>query len=117
MLPLRDSEFEEVLSRSRGPGAQHVNKVSTTVTLRHVPSGIRVTVSDSRSQAVNRATARKRLEEKLAEAALEKKRERLAEAARERRRKANRSRATKAKLVESKRRRAETKKLRGRVGS
>ena len=108
-----DDEFEEVFSRSRGPGGQHVNKVSTAVTLRHVRSGIQVTVSDSRSQALNRATARKRLKEKLAELAREKKQSRLAEASRERGRKAKRSRGTKAKMVEGKRRRAETKKMRG----
>lgn len=39
----------------------------------------------------------------------------LAEASRERRRKAKRSRGTKAKLVESKRRRSETKKMRSKI--
>ena len=111
----REGEVEEVFSRSSGPGGQHVNKVSTAVTLRHVASGIQVTVSDSRSQGLNRATARKRLREKLAALAREEKQSRLAEAARERRRMAKRSRGTKAKMVEGKRRRAETKKLRGRV--
>ena len=49
------------------------------------------------------------------EAAEAKKLAQLAEASRERRRKAKRSRSTKAKLVESKRRRSETKKMRGKV--
>jgi protein subunit release factor B len=93
-----------------------VNKVSTAVTLRHLPTGMCVTVSDSRSQAINRSLARERLREKLAAVELEKKQERLAEVARERRRKARRSRGTKAKMVEAKRRRGEMKKLRGRVG-
>ena len=112
-----EEDFEEVFSRSRGPGGQHVNKVSTAVTLRHVPSGLRVTVSDSRSQAANRVEARRRLMEKLREAVRAEKQGRLAEAARERRRKARRSRGTKAKMVEAKRRRSETKKLRSCVGS
>lgn len=106
----RREEFEEVFSRARGPGGQHVNKVSTAVTLRHVPSGMRVTVSGSRSQAANRSEARKRLDKKLAESKRAMTQAGLAEAARERRRKARRSRATKAKMVEAKRRRAETKK-------
>lgn len=113
----KEEEFEEVFSRARGPGGQHVNKVSTAVTLRHVPSGLRVTAGDSRSQAANRAEARRRLMEKLREAVRKEKQDRLAEAARERRRKARRSRGTKAKMVEAKRRRGETKKLRGRVGA
>jgi protein subunit release factor B len=113
----KEEEFEEVFSRARGPGGQHVNKVSTAVTLRHVPSGLRVTVGDSRSQAVNRAEARRRLMEKLRVAARKEKQDQLAEVARERRRKARRSRGTKAKMVEAKRRRGETKKLRSRVGT
>jgi protein subunit release factor B len=113
----KEEEFEEVFSRARGPGGQHVNKVSTAVTLRHVPSGLRVTVSDSRSQAVNRAEARRKLMQKLRGAAKAERQGKLAEAARERRRKARRSRGTKAKMVEAKRRRSETKKLRSRVGT
>ena len=115
MKNLRDSDIEEMFSRSSGPGGQHVNKVSTAVTLRHVPTGLSVTVSDSRSQAMNRETARRRLLQKITEAAEAKKLAQLAEASRERRRKAKRSRGTKAKLVESKRRRSETKKMRGKV--
>jgi protein subunit release factor B len=115
MKKLRDSDIEEMFSRSSGPGGQHVNKVSTAVTLRHVPTGLSVTVSDSRSQAINRETARRRLLQKINVAAEAKKLAQLAEASRERRRKAKRSRGTKAKLVESKRRRSETKKLRGKV--
>jgi protein subunit release factor B len=115
MKKLHEAEIEEVFSRSSGPGGQHVNKVSTAVTLRHLPTGLSVTVSDSRSQAMNRETARRRLLRKIHEAVEAKKLEQLAEASRERRRKAKRSRGTKAKLVESKRRRSETKKMRGKV--
>lgn len=115
MKKLRDEDVEEIFSRSSGPGGQHVNKVSTAVTLRHIPTGLRVTVSGSRSQAMNRQTARRRLLEKILEAAESRKQSLMAEASRERRRKAKRSRGTKAKLVECKRRRSETKQLRSKV--
>ena len=115
MKKLRDSDIEEIFSRSSGPGGQHVNKVSTAVTLRHIPTGLSVRVSDSRSQAMNRETACRRLLRKINEAAEAKKQEHLAEVSRERRRKAKRSRGAKEKLVEFKRRRSETKKRRGKI--
>ncbi len=58
---LPEDELEETFARSSGPGGQHVNKVSTAVTLRHRPSGLSVTVQDSRSQMRNRQLARERL--------------------------------------------------------
>jgi len=58
---LNEAELEEIFTRSGGPGGQNVNKVSTRVTLRHIPTGITVNVQDSRSQAANRQLARERL--------------------------------------------------------
>ena len=58
---IHDNELEISAIRSQGAGGQNVNKVATAVTLRHRPSGISVTVQDSRSQATNRKLARERL--------------------------------------------------------
>jgi protein subunit release factor B len=115
MQPWRAGEVEEVFCRSGGPGGQHVNKVSTAVTLRHVATGIVVRVSASRSQARNRAEATRLLAEKLESAAAAARQSRLAEVSKSRRRRAKRSRATKRRLVESKRRRGETKQFRKKV--
>ena len=112
---LRDEDLRESFARSSGPGGQHVNKVSTAVTLTHLPTGLSVTVSDSRSQSMNRKIARERLVEKLRERRQTRHREMRAATAKARRQKARRSPGEKRKLVEGKRRRSEIKKGRSRV--
>lgn len=114
-LKIRPDDLEESFSRSSGPGGQHVNKVSTACTIRHVPTGVSVTASDSRSQSMNRQLAMERLMNAFEKQRDEKRQQRLAEASKARRQRAKRSRNTKRKLVEGKRKRGETKKLRGRV--
>jgi peptide chain release factor len=114
-LEISETDLEESFTRSGGPGGQNVNKVSTAVTLRHLPSGISVTVQDSRAQAINRKLARQRLLDAIESA---RERQRMAEIAKrekERRRKSPRPAALKRKILESKRRRAELKKQRTKI--
>jgi protein subunit release factor B len=112
---LRDEDLRESFARSSGPGGQHVNKVSTAVTLTHLPTGISVTVSDSRSQGTNRKIARERLQAKLTERREARRLEMRAASAKARRQKARRSPGEKRKMVEGKRRRSEIKKGRSRI--
>ena len=64
-LEVREEDLEETFSRSSGAGGQHVNKTSTCVHLRHIPSGISVTASRERSQSLNRFLARRELLERI----------------------------------------------------
>ena len=89
-LGIRDSDLEEMFARSSGPGGQNVNKVATAVTLRHRPSGISVTVQDSRSQAVNRKLARERLLDAIDKTRKEQRIAEIAKREKERRRKSPR---------------------------
>jgi peptide chain release factor len=114
-LGISAADLEESFARSSGPGGQHVNKVSTAVTLKHRPSGIAVTVQDSRSQARNRQLALERLLDALERRKEEAKERKRAAVAQERRRNSPRPPRLKKKILENKRRRSLLKKLRART--
>jgi protein subunit release factor B len=108
-LGVRTEDLLERFIRAGGPGGQSVNKTSTAVYLKHLPTGIEVKMQQERSQALNRFLARRTLADKL-EARL--RGEQSAEAARVaklRRQKRRRSRRAKEKVLAAKARQAEKK--------
>jgi peptide chain release factor 2 len=65
-IEIRDEDLEEKAIRSSGPGGQHVNKTSSAIQLRHIPTGILICCQAERSQHKNRAMALKMLRARLA---------------------------------------------------
>ncbi|KAF8610830.1 hypothetical protein BDV93DRAFT_550612 [Ceratobasidium sp. AG-I] len=62
---LREEDLDETFVRGSGPGGQAINKTSSSVSLIHRPTGIRVQCQATRSREDNRRIARKILLEKL----------------------------------------------------
>lgn len=116
-LGIREDDLEERFVRSGGKGGQNVNKVATCVVLRHLPSGAVVKCQETRTQAMNRFLARRRLADEIDA------RRRGAASAREqaiakvRRQKRRRSRRAQEKMLAGKRAQAEKKALRRSPGA
>ncbi len=66
-LGIKEKDIEEKFIKSSGHGGQKVNKTSTGVYLRHIPTGIEVKCTKERSQGLNRFFARRLLVEKIKE--------------------------------------------------
>jgi len=108
-LGIKREHIEQQFTRSSGHGGQHVNKTSTCVYLKHLPTGLDVKCSDSRSQHLNRFLALRRLVEKLEERLRGRESERTQRIEKIRRQKRKRSKRAKEKMLESKHRHSDKK--------
>ncbi|MBI3330648.1 MAG: peptide chain release factor-like protein [Candidatus Omnitrophica bacterium] len=111
-LGVEEADLEERFIRSRGPGGQNVNKVSTCVVLRHRPSGLEVRCQQERFQALNRFLARRLLLSRLEAQRLGRLSAEAQALAKLRRQKRKRSKRAQEKVLAAKRLRAEKKALR-----
>ena len=64
-LGVSEDDLEESFVRASGPGGQKVNKTSTCVFIRHLPTGLSVKCQRERLRSVNRFLARRLLLDKI----------------------------------------------------
>ncbi len=114
-LDIREEDIEESFIRSGGKGGQHLNKTSTCVYLKHLPTGIEIKCQEGRSQALNRYRGRLLLVRKIdelirgRESAIQQQIEKI------RRQKRKRSRRAKEKMLADKKIVSKKKVLRSRI--
>lgn len=114
-LGIKEADIVEKFIRSSGPGGQKVNKSSSCVYLKHIPTRIEVKCQRERSQALNRYIARSLLVKKIETLILGNLSEERKRIEKIRRRKRRRSRRAKLKILEAKRKHSQKKLLRSSV--
>ena len=115
-LGLKESDFTESFVRSGGAGGQNVNKVSSCVWLKHLPTGLEVKCQQERSQALNRFLAKRLLVEKIETLKLGSASHERQRIEKIRRQKRKRSYRAKNKMLENKKLHSQKKAFRRKVG-
>jgi len=112
VLGIKESDLVEKFILGSGSGGQKINKTSSCVYLRHVPTGIEIKCQRERSREMNRYFARKELCDRIEEEGKQLKTERQNKIEKIRRQKRRRSRRSQQKILEKKRQHSEKKSLR-----
>ena len=116
MLGIDEDDLVEKFVRGTGSGGQKINKTSSTVYLKHQSSGIEIKCQAGRSQSMNRFQARTELCEQIEARRRKEQLERRQAAEKKRRAKRKRPRGVKERILKSKHKRSDVKKLRRKPG-
>jgi peptide chain release factor len=112
VLGIKEEDLVEKFILGSGSGGQKINKTSSCVYLKHLPTGIEIKCQRGRSREMNRYYARKELCQRLEEKDKSVKSERLMAAEKIRRQKRRRSRRSKEKMLADKKHHADKKTMR-----
>ncbi len=113
-LGILEKDLEERFILGSGRGGQKVNKTSSCVYLKHIPSSIEIKCQKERSRTLNRYYARKLLCEKLEESIFKEKSTKQRAIEKIRRQKRKRTKRGQQKVLRDKKLRGDVKGLRGR---
>lgn len=111
-LGIKEEDLIEKFILGSGKGGQKINKTSSCVYLKHLPSGLEVKCGRDRSRAMNRFLARRDLCDRLEERVLGEKSKKEQEFEKIRRQKRRRSRKQKEKMLAEKKIHSSKKQLR-----
>jgi protein subunit release factor B len=101
-LGVFEKDLVEDFIQGSGAGGQKINKTSSCVRLKHIPTGIEVRCQKERSQSLNRFYARRLLCEKIEQLLYQEKSKKQQELAKIRKQKKRRSRKLKEKILQDK---------------
>lgn len=111
-LGIQENDLIEKFILGSGRGGQKINKTSSCVYLKHIPTGIEVKCQQDRSREINRYLARRELCERLEFQVHKIKTEKQREIEKLRRQKRRRTRRSKEKMLQEKKHHAQKKGMR-----
>jgi protein subunit release factor B len=111
-LGLKEADLIEKFILGSGSGGQKINKTSSCVYLKHLPTGIEIKCQRERSRELNRYYARQELCDQLEERLFEEKSKKQQQIEKLRRQKRKRSKRAQEKVLKSKKDRSNIKSLR-----
>jgi protein subunit release factor B len=111
-LGITEADFIEKFILGSGSGGQKINKTSSCVYLKHIPTGTEVKCQKTRSRELNRLYARREICERLEQQLFQEKSEKQQLIEKTRRQKQRKTRKQKQKMIEEKRHTSSKKTLR-----